>query len=177
MKVLSKAERENQYRKRADAATRKAASPNTDKRQATLRKIKERLQQLNYVINDEKALEEIIGDDNKLNLDKIGILSERGIISLNEKNWKPKRRRLNFLLTSIIRLLKTHTRILSLPDSRPCPKPRNCALLPKSKSSASVKNCPNFRNPEKDKRLPPGLPNQTNPIRGRKTTPPEPPAE
>ena len=59
MKVLSKAERENQYRKRADAATRKAASPNTDKRQATLRKIKERLQQLNYVINDEKALEEI----------------------------------------------------------------------------------------------------------------------
>ena len=59
MKVLSKAERENQYRKQADAATRKAASPNTDKRQATLRKIKERLQQLNYVINDEKALEEI----------------------------------------------------------------------------------------------------------------------
>ena len=32
MKVLSKAERENQYRKQADAATRKAASPNTDKR-------------------------------------------------------------------------------------------------------------------------------------------------
>ena len=59
MKVLSKAERENQYRKQADAATRKAASPNTDKRQETLRKIKERLQQLNYIINDEKALEEI----------------------------------------------------------------------------------------------------------------------
>ena len=35
MKVLSKAERENQYRKQADSATRKAASPNTDKRQAT----------------------------------------------------------------------------------------------------------------------------------------------
>ena len=163
MKVLSKAERENQYRKRADAATRKAASPNTDKRQATLRKIKERLQQLNYVINDEKALEEI---------NKFRIQEGKALIRSTKKNWKPKRRRLNFLLTSIIRLLKTHTRILSLPDSRPCPKPRNCALLPKSKSSASAKNCPNFRNPEKDKRLPPGLPNQTNPIRGRKTTPP-----
>ena len=96
MKVLSKAERENQYRKRADAATRKAASPNTDKRQATLRKIKERLQQLNYVINDEKALEEIIGDDNKLNLDKIGILSERGIISLNEKELEAETPQIEF---------------------------------------------------------------------------------
>ena len=96
MKVLSKAERENQYRKQADAATRKAASPNTDKRQATLRKIKERLQQLNYVINDEKALEEIIGDDNKLNLDKIGILSERGIISLNEKELEAETPQIEF---------------------------------------------------------------------------------
>ena len=96
MKVLSKAERENQYRKRADAATRKATSPNTDKRQATLRKIKERLQQLNYVINDEKALEEIIGDDNKLNLDKIGILSERGIISLNEKELEAETPQIEF---------------------------------------------------------------------------------
>ena len=96
MKVLSKAERENQYRKQADAATRKAASPNTDKRQATLRKIKERLQQLNYIINDEKALEEIIGDDNKLNLDKIGILSERGIISLNEKELEAETPQIEF---------------------------------------------------------------------------------
>lgn len=96
MKVLSKAERENQYRKQADAATRKAASPNTDKRQTTLRKIKERLQQLNYVINDEKALEEIIGDDNKLNLDKIGILSERGIISLNEKELEAETPQIEF---------------------------------------------------------------------------------
>ena len=96
MKVLSKAERENQYRKQADAATRKAASPNTDKRQETLRKIKERLQQLNYIINDEKALEEIIGDDNKLNLDKIGILSERGIISLNEKELEAETPQIEF---------------------------------------------------------------------------------
>ena len=95
MQVLSYAERQAAFQKAAQNATKNAKqkqSANTSPNKH-LKKIKDKLQELGYNILDEKALEEIIGTDTDLKYEKISLLSEKGIISLNEQeldNSKPK---------------------------------------------------------------------------------------
>ena len=95
MKILSKAERDAELKKRAEEATLRANQSPADekKKTATFEKIKDSLQKMGYAIKDEDGLKEIIGSDTSLKYDKIGILAQRGIISLNEEeldNSKPQ---------------------------------------------------------------------------------------
>lgn len=85
VKVKSFAERQAEAQKAAQAATRRATvSQKTDNRPTAFEKIKERLYKLGYQINDEQALKDLIGENDKLQMEQIGLLSEKGIISLNE---------------------------------------------------------------------------------------------
>lgn len=64
-----------------------------NKKNKFLQNIKKELANKGYQILDEQALEEIIGKDTSLQLDKLSILSEKGVISLDEQeldNSKPK---------------------------------------------------------------------------------------
>ena len=95
IKILSYAERMAQLRKQAQEATQQAKNlPNPQKKKNdSLKNTKKKLEDMGYQILDEQALEEIIGKDTSLQLNKISILSERGVITLNEQeldNSKPK---------------------------------------------------------------------------------------
>ncbi len=87
MKILSKAERDAALKKQAEEATQRANQSPADEKKKTFafEKIKDSLQKMGYVIKDEEGLKEIIGSDTSLKYDKIGILAERDIISLNEE--------------------------------------------------------------------------------------------
>ena len=95
MKILSKAERDAALKKAAEEATKRAnQSPTSEnKKNIVLERIKDSLQKMGYTIKDEDGLKEIIGSDTSLKYDKIGILAQKGIISLNEEeldNSKPQ---------------------------------------------------------------------------------------
>lgn len=85
MRVLSKEEREAEFKKKAVEATRKAntAAKPSNKPNA-LAQIRKHLHKLGYIITDDAALAQVIGDSKTLKHDQIALLSEKGIISLNE---------------------------------------------------------------------------------------------
>lgn len=94
-RILSHAERMAQFNKQAQEATRQAKNPpvTQNKKNDSLQGIKKKLAEMGYQILDEQALEEIIGKDTSLQLDKLSILSEKGVITLNEQELdksKPK---------------------------------------------------------------------------------------
>lgn len=90
MGILSKAERDAKFIKDAAEATKKANATSKSVKQpsSAMEKIKEQLQKLGYKVTDDDALGQIIGDSKTLKHDQIAILSEKGIITFDEKEFE-----------------------------------------------------------------------------------------